>query len=138
MCIRRCHSVSVLWWETVVLSAACCCWQAPTLCHEENSCFTSMSECEPCPCGSPHLLHFSSSMCAVETDTVHLTLTLSVLSTHKHSNMSPSPLSPFLRPPLPSGPTARVNIELDGSWSRPKTVTLRLLTSKQIEGYAGA
>ncbi|KAK2897349.1 hypothetical protein Q8A73_013729 [Channa argus] len=27
----------------MVLSAACCCWQAPTLCHEENSCFMSMS-----------------------------------------------------------------------------------------------
>lgn len=33
--------------------------------HEENSCFTSMSGCEPCPCGSPHFPHFSSSRCAV-------------------------------------------------------------------------
>ncbi len=24
-------SVSALWWETVVFSEACCCWQAPTL-----------------------------------------------------------------------------------------------------------
>ena len=29
VCARR--SVSALWWETMVFSAACCCWQAPTL-----------------------------------------------------------------------------------------------------------
>lgn len=29
VCISS-FSVSVLWWETMVLSAACCCWQAPT------------------------------------------------------------------------------------------------------------
>lgn len=63
VCIKLCCWVSALWWETTVLSAACCCWQALTLRHEENSCFTSMPGYEPCPCGSPHLLLFSSSLC---------------------------------------------------------------------------
>lgn len=31
VCLRHCHSVAALWLETMVLSAACCCWQAPTL-----------------------------------------------------------------------------------------------------------
>lgn len=44
-------------------------------CREENSCFTSMSGCEPRPPGSPHPLRFSSSLCAVTQE--HLTLTLS-------------------------------------------------------------
>lgn len=31
VCVRLCRYVATLWLETTLLSAACCCWQAPTL-----------------------------------------------------------------------------------------------------------
>lgn len=134
--IKRCSSVSALWWETTVLSAASCCWQAPTLCHEENSCFPSMPGYEPCPCGSPHLLHFSFSLCA---DTVHLTSTISILMTHKHSNVSlPSITFRFSLCACLLPSVTEDNMDLGLSCSLPKTETLRQLTSKQIEGYSGS
>lgn len=131
-CIRL--SASVLWFETAVSSAARCrCWQPPSLHHEENSCFTSMSGCEPCPCGS--VVSSTSSPPSELSRTHTLTLAPHICLTFKCSNVSlclPSLL-------IPSAFTQRwEKIELHRSWFLPKPPTAGLLTSKQIEGYFSA
>lgn len=52
VCTLLC-AVFSLWWCSQQPAAAA---RPHSLCHEENSCFTSMSGCEPRPRGSPHLL----------------------------------------------------------------------------------
>lgn len=72
------------------------------------------------------------------TDTERLTSTLSIFSTFKHSNV-PLPAVTF-----PSASFTfcfhleKKKIELGLSCSLPKSATVGLLTSKQIEGYSGA
>jgi len=88
VCVRLCRSVWALWWETTMLSAACCCWQAPTLsAMRRTAASRACRSVSHVPVAPPHLLRFSSSLCAVTQE--HLTLTLSILSAYEQLNMHP-------------------------------------------------